>query len=167
MIILGTVATISLAAYHPVNEDIVKEIREKTDLWEPAEVDQNPLSQYAVEHLNGLLGTNLKAPTGLYKRPDMSANGVPDAFDSRTQWKTCIHPIRDQQKCGSCWAFGATEALSDRICITSSGKTDVVLSPEDLVSCDSSDMGCNGGWLNNAWDYLQNSGAVADKCFPY
>ena len=28
-------------------------------------------------------------------------------------------------------------------------------------------MGCNGGWLNKAWDYLEETGAVADSCFPY
>jgi cathepsin B len=44
---------------------------------------------------------------------------------------------------------------------------DVILSPEDLVACDTSDMGCNGGWLNNAWEYLQDTGAVSDGCFGY
>jgi len=78
-----------------------------------------------------------------------------------------VHPIRDQQQCGSCWAFGATEALSDRFAIASNGKVDVILSPEDLVACDSTNMGCNGGNLAFAWRYLTNTGAVTDKCFPY
>ncbi len=47
---------------------------------------------------------------------------VPDAFDARTQWKDCIHPIRDQAQCGSCWAFSASEVLSDRTCIETAGK---------------------------------------------
>ena len=42
---------------------------------------------------------------------------IPDSFDSRNQWPKCIHPILDQGQCGSCWAFGAVEALSDRFCI--------------------------------------------------
>jgi cathepsin B len=92
---------------------------------------------------------------------------VPTSFDARQQWPTCIHPIRDQQQCGSCWAFGATEAFSDRICIQTNGATNVILSPEHLVSCDTTDYGCQGGFLENAWRFMQNPGVVVDSCFPY
>ena len=30
--------------------------------------------------------------------------GLPTNFDSRQQWGKCIHPIRNQEQCGSCWA---------------------------------------------------------------
>lgn len=36
-----------------------------------------------------------------------------------------------------------------------------------MVSCDFLDMGCNGGWLGNAWSYLEKTGIVTDSCFPY
>lgn len=101
-----------------------------------------------------------------FKQPAV-ANGVPDTFDSRDKWGSCVHPIRDQAQCGSCWAFGASEALSDRFCIASNGSIDVVLSPEDLVACDNIDHGCNGGYLAMAWRYLTNTGIVTDSCFPY
>merc|ERR1712151_1377088 len=42
-----------------------------------------------------------------------------------------------------------------------------VLSPEDMVACDKSDNGCKGGILPHAWSYLQNTGIVTDRCFPY
>jgi len=90
----------------------------------------------------------------------------PASFDARTQWKGLIHPIRDQQRCGSCWAFSASEVLSDRVAIATK-KASPVLSPEDMVSCDKSDMGCQGGMLPNAWKYLQETGIVSDQCFPY
>jgi len=43
----------------------------------------------------------------------------------------------------------------------------VILSPEDLVSCDTTDLGCNGGWLNNAWEFLETTGVTSDACVPY
>jgi len=90
----------------------------------------------------------------------------PASFDARTQWPGLIHPIRDQQRCGSCWAFSASEVLSDRVAIATK-KASPVLSPEDMVSCDKGDMGCQGGQLPMAWDYLKDTGIVSDKCFPY
>jgi len=87
-------------------------------------------------------------------------------FDARTQWPGLIHPVRDQQRCGSCWAFSASEVLSDRVAIVT-GKASPVLSPEDMVSCDTGDMGCSGGSLPGAWSYLQSTGIVSDACLPY
>jgi len=92
---------------------------------------------------------------------------IPEEFDSRVGYKECVHPIRDQQKCGSCWAFSASEALSDRFCIESNGAIDVILSPEELLECDTTDMGCNGGELKNVWNYLESQGTTTDECVPY
>jgi len=91
---------------------------------------------------------------------------VPEAFDSREQWKGLIHPIRDQAQCGSCWAFSASEVLSDRYAIRKNAPSPV-LSAEDLVSCDKGDHGCSGGYLSHAWNYLTSTGIVTDTCMPY
>merc|ERR1711862_921653 len=90
---------------------------------------------------------------------------VPSGFDSRKQWPGCVHPILNQQQCGSCWAFGASEALSDRYCVQK--QINVVLSPQWLVSCDTGNRGCNGGWLPVAWSYLQSHGIPTYTCDPY
>jgi len=91
---------------------------------------------------------------------------VPETFDATQQWGSLIHPIRDQARCGSCWAFSAAEVLSDRFAIASNASSPV-LSPEDLVQCDHSDMGCKGGRLPAAWSYITKSGLVTDSCSPY
>merc|ERR1712146_581645 len=70
--------------------------------------------------------------------------------------------------CGSCWAFGGAEAMSDRHCIASKGSIKVQLSTEDLVSCcGSCGMGCNGGFPQSAWQYGVNPGLVSETDYPY
>jgi len=74
----------------------------------------------------------------------------------------------DQEQCGSCWAFGASEALTDRFCIASNASTNVVLSPQWLVSCNDGDnMGCNGGILMAAWWFMEYNGLAPLACDPY
>lgn len=117
-----------------------------------------------------LLGSKL-LPHGTKLRDfpvvDKKLVGLPDSFDARTQWPGSVHDIRDQQQCGSCWAFGATEALSDRFNIFSNNTVNVVLSPQDLVSCDGDNYGCDGGYPILAWQYMQSLGVVTDDCYPY
>ncbi|UYV74043.1 CTSB [Cordylochernes scorpioides] len=115
---------------------------------------------------------------------------LPDTFDSRKQWPNCkrIGEIRDQGSCGSCWAFGAVEAMSDRLCIASNGQYQNDVSSQDLLTCCSScgfgqmDLNhysmaycrCSGGFPGSAWDYWENNGLVTgglygsnDGCQPY
>jgi len=115
--------------------------------------------------LKTIIGTH-DLVTDTLNLPDFAISNadLPESFDSRQQWPDCIHPIRDQAQCGSCWAFGASEALSDRFCIF--GGDNVVLSPQYLVSCDRGDFGCNGGLLGSAWKAMK-AGIPSDKCMPY
>jgi len=98
---------------------------------------------------------------------EVDEKAIPASFDARQQWPGCVHPILNQEQCGSCWAFGSTEALSDRFCIQSNGKVNVTLSPQGPVSCDTTDMGCNGGMLPNVWRFFASTGAPTLSCLPY
>jgi len=93
---------------------------------------------------------------------ELTAMAVPTDFDSETNWPKCakiIGDIRDQSNCGCCWAFGAAEAASDRMCIASDAKLMLPLSAQD-VCFTSSDDGCDGGDINSPWDYISETGAV-------
>lgn len=75
---------------------------------------------------------------------------LPESFDSREKWPSCIGNVRNQLHCGSCWAFSGTSAFADRICINT-GQS-VVLSPQQLVSCDTFDAhGCKGAMITSSW----------------
>lgn len=163
LVIVGTIAALA-AATHPINDHIVSAVK-KSATWVAHEPSENPLKDYTHEELMGMLGTYIVPVNRAYNRPQVVS--TPASFDAREQWPNYVHAVRDQQQCGSCWAFGSSEALSDRFAIASSGKVNVILSPEDLVSCDNTDYGCGGGYMENAWEYLENSGIVSDDCFPY
>ena len=96
-----------------------------------------------------------------------SAAALPKSFDSRDKFSTCEQSIRDQMHCGSCWAFGAAETLSENLCISGELTGMKSLSPQDMLSCDSSDYACKGGELSSAWNYLESDGIVTDDCLPY
>jgi len=69
--------------------------------------------------------------------------------------------------CGSCWAFGAVESLSDRFCIKYN--LNVSLSANDVIACCGllCGFGCNGGFPMGAWLYFKYHGVVTQECDPY
>lgn len=104
---------------------------------------------------------------------------LPTDFDSRQQWGSMCNStkeVRDQADCGSCWAFGAVESMTDRICIASKGAQKPHISAEDLNSCCgfSCGNGCGGGYPAGAWNHFKTAGIVTggnynshQGCMPY
>jgi len=122
LVIIGTVVALASASSHPINKMIVNDIRQRTNRWEAHDLETNPLKNYSYGKLMGLLGTvtnpaKERIPDYTYADVQLLQD-VPANFDWRAE-SSCVHPIRDQQHCGSCWAFAASEALSDRFCIAS------------------------------------------------
>ncbi|GKT28784.1 peptidase C1A, partial [Aduncisulcus paluster] len=113
-----------------------------------------------------ILRTSTERPALPVKRHFMSADALPESFESSTAWPGLIGGIRDQGECGGCWAFGASEVLSDR-CAIARGSNFIELSPEYLISCDTAENGCNGGNIDFVWAFLKTTGDVTEECFPY
>jgi cathepsin X len=60
--------------------------------------------------------------------------------------------------CGSCWAFAATSALSDRIKINRKAQwPDILLAPQVLISCEYPEKGCHGGDHKAAYQWIYNN----------
>ena len=98
-----------------------------------------------------------------------STQSLPDAYNWCDGHGGCT-PVKDQGSCGSCWAFGTVGPLEAHL--RAAGElTD--LSEQYLVSCNTSDWDCGGGWW--AHDYHWNvkpsgepqAGAVLESAFPY
>jgi cathepsin B len=171
-IVALTLAVAANAYVNPNSKPVITEALIKTveESGAPWTAGHNKFSTWTLGDAKKLCGTKLDDPfIAEYPRVDAVMEAIPASFNSSVQWAGCIHPIRNQEQCGSCWAFGATEALSDRLCIFSNGSINVVLAPQDLVSCDTANgnAGCNGGYPIYAWDYMVSPGIVTDHCYPY
>lgn len=141
----------------------------KTVTWEVASYEENLFKSWTDEEISRLFSAEPISLEELsqiepYTASPESLLSLPKEFDARKTWPKCVYPIRNQGKCGSCWAHGCTESLSDRYCIHG---VDVNLAPQDLVSCDKANNGCQGGNGYTSFKYLVNTGAVTEACFPY
>jgi cathepsin B len=100
-------------------------------------------------------------------------------LDLRVKYSWCasISLVRDQSNCGSCWAFVATNTVSDRFCIQKGFNR--YMSPQDVLECCggcllNSKANCSGGYVHLALYYLKNIGVCSGeifndftKCKPY
>jgi len=97
--------------------------------------------------------------------PDVVA---PATFDWEPLGK-CT-PVKNQEQCGSCWAFSATENI-ESVWMIAKDLTSAnfkPLAPQQIVDCDKTDHGCNGGDTPTAYEYVIRAGGQdTEASYPY
>jgi len=94
---------------------------------------------------------------------------VPPVWDWRdVDGKDFTTPIKNQlqDKCGSCWAFGALAGLESCIKIWNNNPDlDIDLSEQYMLSC--SPGSCHGWYWTLTLKWIKENGAILELCLPY
>jgi len=113
------------------------------------------------------LGTKVNAPK--LTRParvNSAARALPSSWDWRS--KGAVTPIKNQQQCGSCWAFSTTGSVEGCHFL---GKGSLVsLSEQNLMDCSTAqgNQGCDGGLMTQAMTYIISNGGIdTEQSYPY
>ncbi|MDM7914646.1 MAG: C1 family peptidase, partial [Candidatus Eisenbacteria bacterium] len=98
---------------------------------------------------------------------DLSEQMGKDQLPARWDWREHDGwtPVKNQGRCGSCWAFSACGALEACARIVDGEEYD--LSEQQLLSCNWSGYGCGGGWFEGCEEVFRRLGAVSEECMPY
>jgi len=94
---------------------------------------------------------------------------IPTSFDWRNvSGVNYVSPVRDQKKCGSCYAFASAAMLESRIRIATKNTMQPIISTQHPISCSEYSQGCKGGFVYlTAGKFGKDFGFVEEDCFPY
>jgi len=121
------------------------------------------VAEFRAHYLMPNLTHSLSQPQENYELSSPSVE-VPASFDWRE--RGMVTPVYNQEQCGSCWAFSATENIESMWAIAGHGLHS--LSMQQVVDCDRQSYGCGGGWPYTAYTYMiQFGGLEAYGSYPY
>ncbi|XP_064968736.1 cysteine protease XCP1-like [Musa acuminata AAA Group] len=109
-----------------------------------------------------------KREVGMSRGGDMEKTrescDAPASLDWRK--KGVVTAVKDQGYCGSCWAFSSTGAMEGINAITTGDL--ISLSEQELIDCDKTNAGCQGGYMDYAFEWVvKNKGIDTESNYPY
>ena len=84
-------------------------------------------------------------------------------------WRTqgYIGRVKDQKKCGACWAFTTVPTIEFLYNRRYGKKRD--FSEQHLVDCSGAyyNYGCSGGWFESSYYFVMLHGVLLESQYPY
>jgi len=124
---------------------------------------ENEFSDWTLqEFLDTMTGYNESLDSSVLSDPTLEgkfphSSGFPQSWDCRDHG--LVSTVRSQGSCGSCWAFAVVGAVEGS---WAKEKGQLFrLSEQELIDCDKSDGGCNGGGISSALTWVHNHHGLA------
>ncbi|KAJ6642017.1 Cathepsin L, partial [Pseudolycoriella hygida] len=156
------------------NKRLIAEHNEKFERGEVTyEMGLNEYSDMSAEEFNRVMNgfilrnsSSLDTESGRTTFIPPANVEIPNSFD----WGLygAVTGVKNQGKCGSCWAFSATGALEGQH-FRKTGRL-ISLSEQNLLDCSKpyGTHSCNGGKMNAAFRYIKdNHGIDTEQSYPY
>jgi len=94
---------------------------------------------------------------------------IPLTLPTSVNWTAAgaVTPVKNQGQCGSCWSFSASGALEGLNAIANGNLTS--FSEQQLMDCSRKygNKGCQGGLMDDAFEYVQAQGIETEAAYPY
>ena len=128
----------------------------------------NKFADLTADEFKARYANGLRVPKRSLRRDyePMNVTALPTSVD----WslKGAVTPIKNQEQCGSCWAFSTTGSVEGAWFLKNG--TLVSLSEQQLVDCSQAEgnQGCNGGLMDQGFQYIiDNKGITTEAAYPY
>ena len=125
-------------------------------------------AEFESMHMGGYKKTPTLTTSSVKKAATKRIDQLPESVDWRD--KGAITPVKDQQACGSCWAFAATAMIESYAQIQTNDLP--VLSAQQVTACTPNPLSCGGtgGCMGSipqlAYTYIQLFGHVTEDEWP-
>ncbi|XP_045171276.2 procathepsin L-like [Mercenaria mercenaria] len=154
-------------------EDTLQFIRDHNEKFNRGEttftVKENDFADMAEDEFEEIYLRGLILPEVEEEYPKALTEPDPEA-PLEMDWRRhgLVSNVKNQGRCGSCWAFSALGSLEGQHKKKHNSLKD--LSEQNLVDCANykyGNYGCRGGWMNNAFNYVKKYGVDSESCYPY
>ncbi|MBI4721453.1 MAG: T9SS type A sorting domain-containing protein, partial [Candidatus Stahlbacteria bacterium] len=145
------------------------ELAKRGDPWIAGETSVSHLSWEEKQRLCGILPISSEEKQSIKAKSTRTQKvNPPTELDWRNydgyNWMTSV---KDQQTCGSCWAFAWVAVQEARINIFNLSPTyNANLSEQYVVSCNPNGWDCSGGMCDFG-DWVMEYGIPDEACYPY
>jgi cathepsin L len=138
----------------------------------------NKFTDFNSYHMKNYFGYNHKMSAAMRARypqtnkthfHSIKLRDLPASVDWRNS--SIVTDVKDQEMCGSCWAFAATECIESAVA-QATGQL-LILSEQNMVDCTPNPSkcggsgGCEGATAELGYSYVISNGIASEDDYPY